>query len=198
MSETWGLPTATVEEQVAFLAWMVGWPEERVGMTGQRSWRSVSIAGGGNRVLRIAKLLDERGLEAFIGLSSEGSAPVLWCWVEGSDQVWRAGRFRPMPSVVLRMGKGSRRLLLWGLQESVGFQQVAPANRRIAYALHASQKYAEPEMLRVPLPGSFLREGRKKPVPVLMTRLEVESFTREQVVGRLRDPPPKDRWRERR
>jgi hypothetical protein len=100
--------------------------------------------------------------------------------------------------MVLRMGKSCRRLLLWGLEENVAHASVMAANKRIAYALRAPQKWSEPEKLRIPLPATFLRVGRKRPAPVLVTRMGEEMFTRVAVAGRLSDPPPPymDRLRE--
>lgn len=119
------------------------------------------------------------------------SCTCLWAWVESKDQARRAGkRFKPLPTLVLKMGKSCRRLLIWGLDEEVPYVSVVAANKRIAYALRAPQKYAEPEKLRIPLPATFLRVGRKLPSPVLVTRVGEETFTRAQVSGRLRDPPP--------
>ena len=116
---------------------------------------------------------------------------MLWVWVESKDQARRAGkRFKPLPTLVLKMGKSCRRLLIWGLEEEVPYVSVVAANKRIAYALRAPQKYAEPEKLRIPLPATFLRAGRVRPSPVLVTRVGEETFTRAQVTGRLRDPPP--------
>lgn len=131
-------------------------------------------------------------------LDSVVRVPALWVWVEGSVQTSFAFRFRPLPSVVLRMGAGSRRLLLWALHEAVPAVSVEAANRRLAYALHAPQKWAPPEKLRVPLPGTFLRWGRARPVPVLVSRVDDVTYTRAQVVSRLREPPPADAWREKR
>jgi hypothetical protein len=133
----------------------------------------------------------EMGLpEASQGNGGPGACTILWCWAESRDQVRRAARFRPLPSLVLRMGKSCRRLLIWGLSENVAYVSGVPANRRLAYALHAPQKWAQPEKLRVPLPGTFLRADRKRPCPVEVTRVDDAVFTRSEIVGRLRDPPP--------
>lgn len=116
---------------------------------------------------------------------------VLWVWVESREQAVLAHRrFRPLPSLVLKMGKSCRRLLIWGLEESVPYVLVVAANKRIAYALRAPQKYAEPERFRAPLPGTFLRVGRRQPAPVLVTRVSEDMWMRQQIVGHLRDPPP--------
>lgn len=117
-------------------------------------------------------------------------ATVLWAWVESTEQARRAGRFRPMPSMVLRVGASCRRLCLWALDRSPGYTAVEAANRRLSYHLHAPQKYAKPEKLRIPLPGTCIRVGRKRPAPVVVTRMELEQFDPEAVAGRLKAPPP--------
>jgi hypothetical protein len=110
--------------------------------------------------------------------------------VESKDSLQRAWRrFRPSPAVVLAIGSSCRRLCIWPLTEILPSILVETANKRIAYALHAPQKYAEPAALRIPLPGTFLRVGRKRPVAVVPTRLELDTWRREQLVGRLKDPP---------
>lgn len=128
------------------------------------------------------------------GSGGPGACTVLWVVVESGDSARRAARWTRqaglMPSLVLKMGKSCRRLLMWGLEESVAHVSVVAANRRIAYKLSAPQKSGVPEALRIPLPGTFLRVGRKRPAPVLVTRVSEDMWTRQQVVGRLRDPPP--------
>lgn len=119
-----------------------------------------------------------------------GKVTVLWAWAETRDSVWRAAkRFPVAPSVALKMGGSCRRLLLWGLDSAEGHVLVQSDNRRIAYRLGAPQKWAEPERLRIPLPGTFLRVGRTRPAPVLVTRLEPDCHDRRQIAGRLKDPP---------
>ena len=88
---------------------------------------------------------------------------MLLAWVESRDSAQRvARRFKPLPAVVLRMGSSCRRLCLWPLSEILPWAAVESANKRIAYSLHAPQKYATPDALRIPLPGTFLRIGRTR------------------------------------
>ncbi len=96
--------------------------------------------------------------------------------------------------MALQEGSSSRRLLLWALEESVDFFSIEEANRRIAYHLRAVQKHGDPDALRVPAPGTFLRVGRSRPVPVVVSRLEPDFYTVAGVAGRLKEPPPKDAW----
>jgi hypothetical protein len=154
----------------------------------------------GVELARRAELLDHvRSLQVEIGLPetkrhNQGAAfsTVLWAWAESKDSAWRAtsGAIKP-PTMVLKMGSSARRLLLWGLREPLVYVSIEPANKRLAYAIRAPQKYATLEKLRIPLPGTFLRVGRKRPAPVVVTRMDDDAFyTREQLVGRLKDPPP--------
>jgi hypothetical protein len=122
-------------------------------------------------------------------------ASMLWCRVEGSDQLERARRFRPLPSIVFAEGSSSRRLLFWPLEAVHPWGEVLAANRRIAYRLRAVQKHGDPDELVFSAPGTCLRSGRARPVPVRVVRLTVETFTLAQVASRLRDPP-EVRWYE--
>lgn len=123
-------------------------------------------------------------------------ATALWAVVSGKAQCERAFRFRPLPSVVLRAG-GSRRVLLWPLRRWADYFEVEDLNKRIAYRLGAKQCDGLPEALRIPAPGTCLRVGRSRPIPVVVSRLEAVAFMPEQVAGRLRKPPEVDqsKWR---
>jgi hypothetical protein len=123
-----------------------------------------------------------------------GGATVLWAYVTGADQLRRARAFRPLPTLVVQEGSSSRRWLIWWLEEFVRYGALGEANRKLAYALGAVQKHGDPDAFRVPAPGSCLRRGRRKPVPVVCGRLSLESFRVGQVVGRLKEPPAKDAW----
>lgn len=121
-------------------------------------------------------------------------ATALWCRIEGKDQQRRAARFRPLPSVVIREGLTTRRWLLWPLRSRESYFDVLEANRRIAYRLRAVQKWADPDKLWIPAPGTCLRVGRARPVPVVVSRLTLDSFDLKAVVGRLKDPPVQKWW----
>lgn len=202
-------------EAIEFIAFVTSW--------GQRMYVPVflgaarapelhhALHGGGDRRLavRAAAWDFDESLQVEIGLpvsrealdagGGPSGASVLWVWAETPDSAERAAfRFPCRPSLVLRIGSSSRRLLLWGLRELVGYEDVVAANKRVAYALRAPQKWAEPESLRIPLPGTFLRVGRARPAGVLVTLMEPENtYDLEAVVGRLKDPPPADGWRKR-
>lgn len=190
---------AEASEATAFLAFAAGWAGGRfpVYLDAAPTPAAYVQAGHRDRLAELARRWDLReSRQVEIGLPQRKAgagvvnSTVLWAWVESREQVdWLWRRFRPLPSIVLRMGGSCRRLCLWALQEDIPYVLAENANRRLAYALHAPQKYAAPERLRIPLPGTFLRVGRKRPCPVLVTRMETETFARARVVGELREPP---------
>lgn len=161
----------------------------------KRTWHR---CGNGRGLERIVRMWDERWSEEMLlrlpEPDTKGRGPfgatVLWARVEGKDQLARARRFRPLPTIVLREGSSSRRLLMWALDEWGDYFDVEKANKRIAYRLHAKQCDGLPERLRVPAPGTCLRIGRTRPVPVVVARLEPVRFSINAVAGRLKDPPP--------
>jgi hypothetical protein len=188
-------------EALAFVTgWAGGWfPVERRREDRTRVfWRAARAPG----LSSLVRALDERySDEIAFGLPQPrrfnggvSSATVLWAWVEGADQVARAQRFRPRPSIVLRAGQSSRRLLIWPLEHEAGYVAVQEANRKLSYALRARQKEGDPDLLWIPCPGTCLRVGRSRPVPVVCSRLSVASFELAAVVGRLREPPARDAW----
>jgi hypothetical protein len=160
--------------------------------------RTYHRCGNPRGLVRMVRTWDERWSEEMLlrlpwpSMSSGGpiGATVLWARVEGKDQVARAQRFRPLPTMVIREGASSRRLLLWALDEWRDYFDVEKANKRIAYRLRSKQCDGLPERLRVPAPGTCLRVGRTRPVPVVVARLEPVRFSINAVAGRLKDPPP--------
>jgi hypothetical protein len=193
-------PDGEARQAIWLLMMLIGWnggvaPLYVGGEPRARVHLDCSVPLVGDEVVRrLARWHDrqlELGLpEAHANNGGPGVCTILWAWVESREQAWRAARrFRPLPSIVLKMGVSCRRLLIWPLEETAVHASVVAANKRIAYALHAPQKWAEPEKLRIPLPGSSLYVGRKKPGPVLVTRLTDATFLRSAVTGRLKDPP---------
>ena len=123
-----------------------------------------------------------------MSLGVEGEPTILWAWISGTAQVQRAHRFRPKPSMVLRMGASSERLLIWALREAIPVMLCEGANKRLSYAFRAPYTRSTVESLRIPL--TTLTANRKRLVPVEVTRMELEPmFLRSEVVGRLKEPP---------
>ena len=183
-----------------FTNWWGGWIPVRLGTWTEREvmWRH----GPHSDLPELVSHLDARhDDEILLGLPQAkpfnggvGVVSILWARVTGSDQVTRARQFKPHPSLVLQDGTGSGRLLLWALEETISWPEAVAANKRIAYRLRAVQKWADPDLLWVNAPGTFLRNGRARPAPVRVGRLSTATFTAKQVAGSLKDPPANNWW----
>lgn len=154
----------------------------------------------GDRLWRRAGCIDRVGSgQVELGLPVENGyvfrSGVLWCWCESKDSAWRAAQLEHAPSMVLRFGTAASRLCLWLLSRPLRSEDVGRANRRLAYACRAPQTRVEGEKLRVPVPGTFMRVGRVKPAPVLVTQLDLHSVSARDLVRDLKDPPPP--WKDR-
>jgi hypothetical protein len=199
------LPAAPFDEALQWLllcgSWWGGVMPVRLGSWGEgetcwRGWhRSRDLAG-------LIRYLDERNDDdVLLGMPQNrpwaggvSRASMLWCRVEGKDQLERARRFRPLPSIVFAEGSSSRRLLFWPLEQVHPWGEVLAANRRIAYRLRAVQRHGDPDELVFCAPGTCMRVGRSRPVPVRVARLSVATFTLAGVAGRLKDPPDVKWW----
>lgn len=197
---------ARLDHALYALDFMLGWagghmPVELVA-DNVRFWHRCGQPGDGARLARVVRWHDERrDTEIRLGVpqlkpnaGGVARASALWAVVDGSDQLARARRFKPLPSMVLQAGSGSRRWLIWSLEEPVGYFELVAANRKLAYHLRAVQKHGDPDGTWFPAPGTCLREGRARPVPVVCARLSLATFRASSIVGRLKEPPPKDAW----
>lgn len=126
-----------------------------------------------------------------------GEASALWVRVEGSDQWGRLQRFRPSPTIILREGASSRANALWALDRPLTLGWARRGSERLSHALRAARKHADPDRFVVNPPGSCLREGRSRPVPVVTHACTDAFYTAREVVGALRDAPDPDAWRDR-
>lgn len=197
------LPAASFSEAVAALEFMFGWSGGfmPVDLRAQRLtfWHKTGIPGSAARLARVVRWHDEQlDTEIRLGVpwrhpSAGGVAETTCAWVRitGSEQLARAKRFRPLPSMNLQEGAGSTRLLVWSLERPVPWPHAREINRRLAYKFGAIQKHGDPDLLWIPAPGTCLREGRSRPSPVRVTRLTPATFMPEvfNVSRWLRDPP---------
>lgn len=187
------------------LDFMLGWAGGTIPLRVQHAdgvdtvWHECQ-PGSGPRLAKRVAALDERlspdislGLpRRCVGAGGVSYATVLWAWVEGKAQVKAAARHRPLPSMVLRAGNASRRLLLWPLDERLHYYDARQMNRRLAYRFRAVQRRGDPDELWIPAPGTCVHAGRKRPAVVHVTRFVANTFTAKQVAGWLRDPPEVD------
>lgn len=116
---------------------------------------------------------------------------LLWAATGSGGAVSRLRTFRPLPSVVIREGVTTRYVAFWALEEPPA--DLEHALRKIGHHLGGPNKYAgAKQSFTFHLPGTILRAGRQRPLPVELVRYEPEIVTAAQVLGRLREPP--DPW----
>lgn len=129
------------------------------------------------------------------GWGTASRSNVLWVRSESKAQLEFLRKLRARPSIVLREGHTVRYLAIWELHEPIGYDVTVRFNKRLAHAIRAPKKYAEPEELFVP-PGACLRDERSRPVPIIHAGGSSRVWTPEQVAGGLRDAPDPDAWRD--
>jgi hypothetical protein len=120
---------------------------------------------------------------------------MLWARTDSRDSARRLRAFRPAPAIVLREGATIRYTAFWLLDGLLTHDELERFNRRLAHRLRTPKKWCGVEF-RVPLPGTFLRSGRSRPVHVRMPRCVPAVHSWEEIVGKLRDAPDPDAWRE--
>lgn len=198
------------QDALCALDLLLGWRDPWIPLSRAYAGRGGAVrrpcwhhAGSPRALVELVRLSDElQSAEVHIGCAEPRrgggpmGAPVLWVRVEGPEQLKRARRFRPLPTMAVQEGSSTRRWLLWGLREWLPYFDVEQMNKRIAYRLGAVQKHGSPERLWLPAPGSVLSVDRGRPVPVVCRRLVPAVFTARQVAGRLKDPPAPT-WMER-
>lgn len=112
---------------------------------------------------------------------------VLWTDVDHEDGVERAARFEPAPSIIIETGSAGHALAIWQLDEPLAADRVKPMNSRLAHALGGD--LAATDAARVlRLPGT-LAHKHQTPRPVRCVQLDPHSYSIEQLVGRLPNPP---------
>lgn len=113
-------------------------------------------------------------------------ASVLWARVESPGGRDALDGFLPAPTLV--MAAGAVRTALWALTGELTRRESEWLNRRLAFALGARLKDAAPWFSFSP-PGTVLRAGRSKAVPVVVERFSGELHSARAVAGGLADPP---------
>jgi hypothetical protein len=122
----------------------------------------------------------------------------VWVDLDGPDALALLGDFRPLPSLVIRSGSDESAHAYWSLHEPIPPHWAQRANRRLALALTGDMHATDPaRLLRA---AGTLNHKHQPPRPVICTRLELDVFTFDQVVGHLADdrtytPRPESRDR---
>lgn len=126
-----------------------------------------------------------------------GQGSVLWVRVEGVKQMNALLAFRPAPTIIVREGASSRATAVWALGKPLGPDWVLRGSERLAHCLGAARKWCDPDSATLNVPGSCLRDGRVRPVPVVVESCTDMLYSARDVVGRLKEAPDRDAWRER-
>lgn len=117
-----------------------------------------------NRLHEVAAAIDRRSLETdvYVGVlprrrqasASDDVVPqacVLWADCDTADSAEALANFVPVPSIVVASGSGANRHAYWLMTEAASLDDVEIANRRLAYALGADERCADPaRILRPP------------------------------------------------
>lgn len=112
----------------------------------------------------------------------------LWVVLESGKQV-QAARRLPAPTLALRDGRRVKRVLFWSLDRELDMRWGPRALRRVAHAVSAPKKWADPEAFWFVPPGV----GDW----VVSARNEGAVYQPRELVGRLRDAPDPKAWRDR-
>jgi hypothetical protein len=156
------------------------------------AWRRMVLRAGEDCDVQVSA-----GLRPRRGFGTCGSSRVLWARSDAKEQAERLLRFKPTPTLVLREGATCRMTALWELRDELNYEWLLRANRRIAHKLFGPKKHTAPEF-EFNAPGTCLRAGRTRPVPIHVERFEPAALYRPRdVVGRLKEAPDPDAWRER-
>jgi hypothetical protein len=109
----------------------------------------------------------------------------LWADLDSRQALERLRDFRPLPSIVTRSGTPNRAHAAWQLREPIPPAWAQRGNRRLALRLDGDLGATDPaRVLRTPL---TLNHKHSPPRPTLCTRLELDAFTFDEIVGGLPD-----------
>ena len=103
------------------------------------------------------------------GLAELADVWLLWADCDTPEAIEQLAAFEPAPSIVIRSGSGENRHAYWPLLRRLAPADALVANRRLAYALGADLRSAEPaRILRPPGTRNFKHDP---PAPVVAERL---------------------------
>jgi hypothetical protein len=112
---------------------------------------------------------------------------VLWARLERPASADLLSRLPVGPTLVIREGRSSRRTALWALSRPVSGDWIARGNERLSHACKGRRRTADP---------SSLFESPFSPDKTYVEYEDAGPFhTAREIVGRLRDAPATDGWR---
>ena len=114
---------------------------------------------------------------------------VLWADCDDAAATAALATFEPRPSIIVRSGTASNAHAYWPLLAPAAVDELAAANRRLAHALGADPRSAEPA--RILRPPATLNFKHDPPVAVRAERFKpARRYRLAAIVGALPDPPP--------
>jgi hypothetical protein len=119
---------------------------------------------------------------------------ILWARTENGKAASLLRSFKPQPHVVLREGSTIRYVAMWALSDPLEGDYLDRALRRIAHHLTGPKKHCALDF-RFYLPGTILRAGRSRPLPVELVRFEPGVLKPREVVGHLKEAPDPEAWK---
>jgi hypothetical protein len=109
---------------------------------------------------------------------------LLWAHTRTQRQEAALRSFRPAPALVIRTGV--EQVAFWALSYPLTRDGTLRANKRIAKRLGTPYTSCDVNFAFT-LPGTVLRSGRGRPVPVEITRYEPEILEPLAIIGKLKD-----------
>jgi len=109
----------------------------------------------------------------------------LWADLDGRDALERLRDFRPLPSIVIRSGSPDCAHAYWPLRRAVSPYGAQRANRRLARKLGGDMLATDPA--RILRPAGSLNHKHTPPRKVVCTRVELDIFDLNDIVGDLAD-----------
>ena len=109
----------------------------------------------------------------------------LWSDLDGRSALEKLAKFRPLPAIVVRSGSPDSCHAYWPMRRPLEPGWAQRANRRLALALGADMAATDPA--RILRAAGTLNLKHRPPAEVVCTRLELDAFTLNEVVGGLPD-----------
>jgi len=121
------------------------------------------------------------------GLAAIDRVWCLWADCDSIESVKQLAAFRPLPSIVIRSGSEGHAHAYWPLRDPIAPAWAKRANQRIALKLGADRNATD--AARIMRPPGTINHKHDQQRPVVCTRLELDVFTVNQIVGGLPDDP---------
>lgn len=153
----------------------------------RKLWKAIELHGPVDVAVSAVPCLDLGSMRV------RGESSVLWVRCESRDSCKRLARFKPEPTIVLREGGTVRQVALWSLTRPCPGEKLEEANGRLSYALACKLKFGTAGFEFAP-PGTVIRAGRKRGVPVVAAGGSGEPVPAGRLLGGLKKRPDPPDW----